>query len=236
MIKILIVEDETIVALDTKSTLTKLGYEVIDIVTNYDEAISSFLDKKPDIILMDIFLNNSLSGIEISKKINEISNTPIIYMSAYCDDEILSEAAKTEPFGYLVKPFNRNDLKSILNMATYKLQKKSANNYLAEGKFKISDDYYYSLDDYLKIYYENQEIPLTKNERLFLEVLLKAKGELVSLSAIEHYIWSEKPISDSTLRTLLYRLRSKFNHKLIETINSLGCKINMGNNTNDNNK
>ena len=55
MTKILIVEDETIVALDTKSTLTKLGYEVVDIVTNYDDAISSFLDKKPDIILMDIY-------------------------------------------------------------------------------------------------------------------------------------------------------------------------------------
>ena len=235
MTKILIVEDETIVALDTKSTLTKLGYEVIDIVTNYDDAISSFLDKQPDIILMDIFLNNSLSGIEISKKINEISNTPIIFMSAYCDDEILSQAAKTEPFGYLVKPFNRNDLKSMLNMATYKLQKKSTYNYLADGKFKLSHDYYYSLNDYLRIYYENQEIVLTKNERLFLEVLLKAKGEVVSFSAIEHYIWVNKSISDSTLRTLMYRLRSKFNHKLIETVNTLGCKINMDN-INDNNK
>ena len=227
MTKILIVEDETIVALDTKSTLVKLGYEVTDIVTNYDEAISSFLDKKPDIILMDIFLHNSLSGIEVSKKINEISNTPIIFMSAYCDDEILSQAAKTEPFGYLVKPFNRNDLKSILNMVTYKLQKKSTYNYLADGKFKISDDYYYSLDDYLRIYYENQEILLTKNERLFLEVLLRARGELVPFSAIEHYIWFDKSISDSTLRTLIYRIRSKFNHKLIETVTSLGCRINI---------
>ena len=225
MTKILIVEDETIVALDTKNTLIKLDYEVTDIVTNYDEAISSFLDKKPDIILMDIFLHNSLSGIEVSKKINEISNTPIIFMSAYCDDEILSQAAKIEPFGYLVKPFNRNDLKSILNMVTYKLQKKSTYNYLVDGKFKISDDYYYSLDDYLKIYYENQEIPLTKHERLFLEVLLKAKGEIVPFSVIEHYIWFDKSISDSTLRTLIYRIRSKFNHKLIETITSLGCRI-----------
>ena len=148
-------------------------------------------------------------------------------MSAYCDDEILSQAAKTEPFGYLVKPFNRNDLKSILNMVSYKLQKKSADDYLANGKFRISNDYYYSLDDYLKIYYENQEIQLTKNERLFLEVLLKAKGELVPFSAIEHYIWLNKSISDSTLRTLIYRIRSKFNHKLIETITSLGCKINI---------
>lgn len=226
MIKILIVEDETIVALDTKSTLIKLNYEVIDIVTNYDDALLSFSNNKPDVILMDIFLNNSLSGIEISKKINENNKTPIIFMSAYCDDEILLEAAKTEPFGYLVKPFSRNDLKSILNMLTYKLQKKIIYDYKADGKTKISNDYYYILDDYLKIYYEKQEIPLTKNERLFLEILIQAKGELVSLSAIEHYIWSEKPISDSTLRTLIYRLRSKFNHKLIETINSLGCRIN----------
>ena len=70
MIKILIVEDETIVALDTKSTLIKLGYEVTDIVTTYEEALLSFSKNKPDIILMDIFLKNSLSGIDIAKKIN----------------------------------------------------------------------------------------------------------------------------------------------------------------------
>ncbi|WP_418185184.1 response regulator [Aliarcobacter vitoriensis] len=225
MTKILIVEDETIVALDTKSTLIKLGYEITDIVTNYDEAISSFLSNKPDIVLMDIFLKNSLSGIEISKKINEIKATPIIFMSAYCDDETLSQAAKIEPFGYLVKPFNRNDLKSTMNIVVYKLQKKHINHNLVDGKFKISDGYYYSLDGYLKIFYENQEIELTKNERLFLEVLIKAKGELVTFSDIEHFIWSNKTVSSSTLRTLIYRLRSKLNHKLIETISSLGCKI-----------
>ena len=68
MIKILIVEDEIIVALDTKSTLKKLDYDVTDIVTNYDETIQSILDNKPDIILMDIFLKNSINGIEISKE------------------------------------------------------------------------------------------------------------------------------------------------------------------------
>ena len=125
MIKILIVEDETIVALDTQSTLIKLGYEVTDIVTSYEEALLSFSKNKPDIILMDIFLKNSLSGIDIAKKINENSNTAIIFMSAYCDDETLDKAAKIEPFAYLVKPFNRNDLKSSMNIATYKLQKRS---------------------------------------------------------------------------------------------------------------
>lgn len=59
-------------------------------------------------------------------------------MSAYCDDETLSQAAITEPFAYLVKPFNRNDLKSILKMLTYKLQKKSTYDYSIDGKFKLS--------------------------------------------------------------------------------------------------
>ena len=62
---------------------------------------------------------------------------------------------------------------------------------------------------------------------LFLEVLISAKGELVTFSDIEHYIWFNKTVSDSTLRTLIYRLRSKLNHKIIETISSLGCRINM---------
>ena len=225
MIKILIVEDETIVALDTQSTLIKLGYEVTDIVTTYEEALLSFSKNKPDIILMDIFLKNSLSGIDIAKKINENSKTAIIFMSAYCDDETLDKAAKIEPFAYLVKPFNRNDLKSSMNIATYKLQKRSE-KIDENGKYKLSHDYYYSLEPFLKVYFKNQEIDLTKNERLFLEILIKAKGEVVRFSEIENFIWFDKQISDSTLRTLMHRTTSKFNHKIIKSVSSIGYKIN----------
>ena len=200
MIKILIVEDEIIVALDTKSTLKKLDYDVTDIVTNYDETIQSILDNKPDIILMDIFLKNSINGIEISKEINEIYNIPIIFISAYCDDETLSNAIRTEPAGYIVKPFNRNDLKATLNLVVYKLQKNSTKNSII-NKHQIIDNYYYTFDEYLRIYYETQEILITKNERLFLEILIKAKGTLVPFTAIEHYIWGSNSVSDSTLRT-----------------------------------
>ena len=174
MIKILIVEDEIIVALDTKSTLKKLDYEVTDIVTNYDETMQSILDNKPDIILMDIFLKNSINGIEISKEINEIYNIPIIFISAYCDDETLSNAIRTEPAGYIVKPFNRNDLKATLNLVVYKLQKNSTKNSII-NKHQIIDNYYYTFDEYLRIYYETQEILITKNERLFLEILINGE-------------------------------------------------------------
>ena len=187
MIKILIVEDETIVALDTKSTLKKLGYEVTDIVTNYEDTMKSILDNKPDIILMDIFLKNSINGIEISKKINEKDSIPIIFVSAYCDDETVANAVETEPAGYLVKPFNRNDLKTTINLVAYKLQKNLKEKIIINRQ-KLSSNYYYSFEEHLKIYYETQEISITKNERLFLEVLIKAKGTTVPFESIELYI------------------------------------------------
>lgn len=227
MTKILIVEDETIVALDTRNTLKKLGYEVTDIVTNYEDTMLSISENAPDIILMDIFLKNSIDGIEISKKINEIYDIPIIFVSAYCDDDTLAKAVELEPAGYLVKPFRRNDLKTTINLVSYKLEKNIIRKHIDTNKYKLSLNYYYSFSTYLKIYYQEQEILTTKNERLFLEILIKAKGSLVPFSTIEYYIWGDTSVSDSTLRTLLYRLRSKFDHKLIETIPSLGCKINM---------
>ena len=78
----------------------------------------------------------------------------------------------------------------------------------------------------LKVYFKNQEIDLTKNERLFLEILIKAKGEVVRFSEIENFIWFDKQISDSTLRTLMNRTTSKFNHKIIKSVSSIGYKIN----------
>lgn len=227
MVKILIVEDETIVALDTKSTLLKLAYEVTDIVTNYEDTMKSILDNKPDIILMDIFLKNSMNGIEISREINKMYIIPIIFVSAYCDDQILSDAVTTEPAGYIVKPFNRNDIKTTLNLVVYKLDQKSTNDDAVINKYPLLYNYYYTFDEYLKIYYETQEIQITKNERLLLEILIKAKGTLVPFNIIEDYIWGNNTVSNSTLRTLLYRLRSKFEHKLIKTIPTIGCKLNL---------
>ena len=115
--KILIVEDETIVALDIKNALLKLGFEVTDMVTNYDDALRSASQKKPDILLTDIRLENSKNGVEIAKDIQKIHPTPIIYLTAFSDDETIIEAARTSPMGYMLKPFNRDELKSNILLA-----------------------------------------------------------------------------------------------------------------------
>ena len=123
MAKILIVEDETIIALDIKNTILKLGYEVSGCVTNYDDALKSVKSDEPDIIFMDINLRNSKDGIEAATDIKKIKNIPIIYLTAFVDDETIERAARTCPAGYIAKPFKRNQAKPSIVLALKQKEK-----------------------------------------------------------------------------------------------------------------
>lgn len=221
--KVLIVEDETIVALDIKSVLTDLGFEVSDFVKNHDSAISSILDNKPDIILMDINLKNSKDGIETVKDIQKIENIPIIYLTAYSDETTINRAIETNPISYLLKPFNRAELKSTILLGLYKVNKSNHENIENKCRY-LGFDYYFDLEDGI-LFYKNIPIKISNNEKKLLTLLVDSKGSIVSMREIEHYIWPEMAVSNSTIRTLLYRLRAKVEYKLIETIPSIGCKL-----------
>ncbi len=119
-IKILIAEDESIIALDIKVTLEKLGYTVSGVVYNADEVLENVNEKKPDLILMDIQLNGKKSGIELANIIRIDYEIPIIYLTALTDSDTLERAKQTEPSGYIVKPFNEKSLLSAIEMALYK--------------------------------------------------------------------------------------------------------------------
>ncbi|MGB7968471.1 MAG: response regulator [Methanobacterium sp.] len=122
--KILIVENERIVADDIKQRLEDLGYEVIGISGNSEDALKKTGEIKPDIILMDIILTGEVDGIKTAQQISEIYSIPFIYLTAYYDDEILKRASLTQPAGYITKPFNTVGLHAAIQMALYK-QKKS---------------------------------------------------------------------------------------------------------------
>ena len=117
---ILIVEDERIVAEDIKTSLKRLGYNVLAIVSSGKEAITKALELKPDLVLMDILLKGDLDGIEAANKIRSKSNIPVIYLTAHADEITLKRAKLSEPFGYIVKPFETKDLKIAIDMALYK--------------------------------------------------------------------------------------------------------------------
>jgi len=225
--KVLIVEDEVIVALELKSALEDLGLKVIDCVINFDDAIASVYRHIPDLILMDINLDNSKDGIETAIAIKNIKNIPLIYLTAFCDDETINRAVATNPLHYMTKPFKRDDLKSTIKLSIYKLEqenRKKSKLIVGENLTIVGNGYYYD-QEHQSLFYHNIPMKLGIKEKKLLNIPLNARGNIVSFDQLIYEIWPEETVSDSTLRTLIYRLRMKLEHRLIETIPSFGCKL-----------
>jgi len=124
--KILVVEDEAMVAIDIKNTLIGMKYDVPAIVFSGEEALKKVEEIQPDLILMDIVLKGEMDGIEASQKIRERFGIPVVYLTAYADSTTLKRAKITEPFGYILKPFEGRELHSTIEMALYKQQSEKA--------------------------------------------------------------------------------------------------------------
>ncbi|HRF65410.1 MAG TPA: PAS domain S-box protein [Ignavibacteria bacterium] len=120
--RIMVVEDEGIIAQDIKNCLEGLGYLVPDVVFTGKEAILRAEELRPDLVLMDIVLKGDIDGIETAAEIRKKYNIPIVYLTAYEDDRTLKRAKMTEPLGYILKPFEERYLRSSIEMALYKHQ------------------------------------------------------------------------------------------------------------------
>jgi two-component system, response regulator PdtaR len=117
---IFIVEDEAIVANDIKETLNNLGYEVTGIAKSGETALEKVRELRPDLVLMDIHLATRMDGVETAGKIHALYGIPIIYLTAYADKALLDRAKVTEPYGYVIKPYDERELHSVIEMALYK--------------------------------------------------------------------------------------------------------------------
>jgi PAS domain S-box-containing protein len=118
--RILVVEDESIVAKDIQNTLVKLGYEVPATASSAASAYEKLDLIKPDLVFLDIKLKGEEDGIHIAEHIKEKYNIPVIFLTSYVDQATLDRAKVTEPYGYIVKPFNESDLKTTVEMALFK--------------------------------------------------------------------------------------------------------------------
>ena len=118
--RILVVEDEKIIALDLKRRLEKFGYLVVGLASRADEAVELAGNERPDLVLMDIRLKGDMDGIEAAKEINERFNIPVIYLTAHSDDETLKRAKQTDPYGYILKPFEEDDLRTTIELALHR--------------------------------------------------------------------------------------------------------------------
>jgi len=129
--KILIVEDDFIVARDLRHHLTRAGHTVVGVAARGERALPLVVDSSPDLVLMDIRLAGELDGIEVARRIRQIRQIPVVYLTAYADDPTLKRALASEPFGYILKPFEDWQLRTAIETALYR---HAAERKLREGE------------------------------------------------------------------------------------------------------
>lgn len=135
--KILIVEDESIIAKDIQSSLKYFGYTVSSIVSSAEEAIKEVEENKPDLVLMDIKLRGDMDGVEATERIRAHFDIPIVYITGLSDELTFKRAKKTKPFGYIHKPIEKKDLNTTVEMALYRHE--------MERELKESKQYFRSI-------------------------------------------------------------------------------------------
>ena len=118
--RLLVVEDEAIVAADLEDRLNRMGYVVVGTAESGEEAIQMARELKPDLVFMDIMLKGEMDGIEAAAVMREVQSVPVIFLTANSNDAIINRAKVSEPFAYLLKPFDERHLKINIEMSLYK--------------------------------------------------------------------------------------------------------------------
>jgi DNA-binding LytR/AlgR family response regulator len=171
-IKILVVEDEIIIADNICKTLQDLDYEVFEPVVNYSEAIQSIEKEKPDIAILDIQLSGKKNGIDLAKTINEEYNLPFIFLSANADTATVKMAKEVEPYAYLVKPFSKNELFTSIEIAIHNFIIKTKSNSTTNDSIFIKQK-----NSYNKVKFD--EVLFIKSDHIYIEIHCTAGKKLI---------------------------------------------------------
>jgi len=220
-LRILIVENESLVALELTQTIKSFGYQDVDYATNGEMSQKLFKEKTFDLILMDINLNENRDGIGLYQALQ--TQIPVIYITAYKDEPTIQRAIATNPIGYLIKPHKEEELKALLLLAEHKI-KTFHPPHAQTHTIHLGEGYYFDTKEE-KLFYGDCFVHLGKKELTLLKLLIHARGNPVSYYTIEQEIWGDKSVSNSTIRTLIYRLRGKLEHKLIGSESHYGIKL-----------
>ncbi|HPR17428.1 MAG TPA: response regulator [Candidatus Cloacimonadota bacterium] len=124
--KIVIVEDELIIAEEIKTMLLKDNLDVYGIAMSGEECIKFVEEIHPDLVIMDVMLSGKMTGVEAAMIIHRNFGTPVIFLTAYVDEEVLEGAIECDPYGYLVKPVREKDVRTAVKMAFYMIKREES--------------------------------------------------------------------------------------------------------------
>lgn len=222
MVRVVIVEDEVLVAHFMSEVLKTMGCDVVEIIHKFDNAIETISQIRPDILLLDInlgTLETKKAGIVIAEALKHLSILTI-FITAYSNDSIVKDAIKQNPENYIVKPFTEESLKIPLKLAINKIQIKMDKM----ASFKLCQNYTFNAT--LKYVMNGEDkIFLTPTELSALEILCSRRNTIVSHEELQNYIWEFKSVSSSTMREVFTRLRKKIPCLKIQNHSGIGYQL-----------
>ena len=220
--KVLIVEDEGVMALFLKQCLLNLGHKVLNICNNAQSCLESLKVKQPDLILMDILIKGEMDGIQLANTITSKYDSKIVFITSYKESQVIKDAQASKPLGYLIKPIAEHDLEATLMIVQNVLRndiKITCSNSIdfSNYQFILDENQLYSID--------GARIKLSKKELHCLELLVKNIDRHVSHEQLFSHIWAGENYNASSLRELIYRLRKKLPHTTILSTPEIGYSL-----------
>ena len=226
---ILVVEDEWINANFITQILETLNQNVVGVASSASEALTCLEKHNVDFIFMDINIDGSCDGITLAHKINQTQNIPIIYMTAFGDSGTIEEAAQTNIYGFIIKPFIERDVEAVLNVA---IQRDESLNRLLKEENKVDISILNIGENYTfdtkksSLYHYNNNVTLSKNESKLLHLLCTNQGHVLSVDSIRKAVWEDKNVGESNIRDTILRVRKKIIPLSLENIVGMGYILN----------
>lgn len=217
----MVVEDEIVIADNICGILDDLGYEALEPAINYTEALAILEEERPDIAMLDIELAGSKDGIDLAWKIKEDYDIPFIFLTSNADPRTVDRAKRLSPPAYLVKPFNKDDLYTSIEMALYNHKDSKPAAQLAEGEEKqvVIKDALFVKDKHLFHKVKFDDILFLKSEHVYVELYTTAGKNYLIRTTMNHFC--------ERLPENFYRAHRSYTINLdhLETINSLYVMI-----------
>ena len=195
-IRILLVDDTPAFTQALRRYLHGPQLEVVGVATSAREALGEITRLQPDLVLMDIRLRGLMDGVEATEKIRQVSDVPVVFLTAHSDSRTLERAQLTEPFGYILKPFNPREMVARVERVLRRI-----------GDFAYTLDPLIRVDDRLSVDFAHQKalvegtaVPLTSTESKLLYVLMRQAGRVVPTEFLMRRLWPVEEAFEDTLR------------------------------------
>lgn len=224
---VVIVEDEVVTQRYIKDIMNEYNVDVLGCFSNGEDALSGLRKSECDMVLMDINIKGAMDGLRLTKRILEEYTVPVVFISAHNDAKTFEEVLALSPYGFVAKPFSQKELEIAMQIAYRRFlvhERELPEEIEAKKEIKINSNFTYVVPK-STLYYKGEAIKLSLKQTKLTELLCKNLNNEVSSESIKIHVWGGDIVTDSSLRTLIYKVRKVLPELPLVSHSKLGYSI-----------